>query len=158
MSLLQIMEFVLGSIDTWPTAILKSLFIEEPTPSNINTISAFFYGNGIPFYMASYFFNLRNDRGSVQSTNIMRKFFLLWQCLKFKRHFCVYYNTTFRKLMWLNGRAHKQMEDIVDQVPDIPLGIEGLVILLHSNEIGTYTGYCDGISLQRYLLQKTCHF
>ena len=119
-SLLQILEFILGNIDIWPAAILRRLFIEEPT------MSAFFCGNGIPFYMASYFFNLCNNRGSVQSTNIMRTFFVLWQCSKFGRHFSVYYNTTFKKLMWLNGRAHDQMEDhaVGQLLPDIPIGID----------------------------------
>ena len=124
MSLRQIMEFVLGGIDTWPKAILKCLFVDEPTPSNIKTVSAFFCGNGIPFYMANYFFNLCNDRGSIQVTNVIRTYFVLWQCLKFRRHFGVYYNTTFRKLMGLNGTAHNQMEDIVGQVLDVPLGID----------------------------------
>ena len=125
-SLLQILEFILGNIDTWPTAILRRLFIEQPTPSNIKTISAFFCGNGIPFYMASYFFNLCNNRGNVQSTNIMRTLFVLWQCSKFGRHFGAYYNTTFKKLMWLNGRAHNQMEDVAigRLLSDIPIGID----------------------------------
>ena len=126
MSLLEIMEFVLGSIDKWPTAILKRLFVAEPTPSNIKTLAAFFCGSGIPFCMANYFFNLCNDWGSDQATNIMRTYFVLWHCLKFRLHFGVYYNTTFRKLMWLNGGARNQMEDIAGQVPDVglPLGID----------------------------------
>ena len=73
--------------------------------------------------MAKYFYNLCNDRGSVQATNIMRTYFVLWQCLKFRRHFGVYYNT-FRKLMWINGITHNQMEDVVGQVPEVPLGID----------------------------------
>ena len=133
MSLLQILEFILGNIDTWPTAILRRLFIEEHTPSNIKTISAFFCGNGILFYLARYFFNLCNNRGNVQSTNIMRTFFVLWQCSKFARHFSVHYNTTFQKSMWLNGRAHNQIEDhaVAQLLPDIPIGIDKTGYFFH---------------------------
>jgi hypothetical protein len=49
---------VLGKIDTWPTTILNCLFVDAPTLSNIKSVAAFFYGNGIPFYIAHYFYSL----------------------------------------------------------------------------------------------------
>jgi hypothetical protein len=124
MFLLQVLEFVLGNIETLPAAIIKRLFIDEPTPSNIKTVAAFFYGNGIPFYIANYFFNLCNDQGGVQASDIMRTYYLIWQCSKYKSHLVVYYNTSFQKFMWINGRALTQMEYVIPHVPGVPLGIE----------------------------------
>ena len=126
------MELVLGSIETWPRAIIKHVFVEEPTSSNIKTVAAFFCRNGIPFYIANYFFSLCNDQGSVQASNIMRTYYVLWQCLKYKSHFGVYYNTTFQKFMWLNGRALDQMKYVIPNVPGVLLGIDrtGLSLLV----------------------------
>jgi hypothetical protein len=147
MILLQILEFVLGSIETWPATIIKHLFVEEPTLSNIKTLAAFFYGNGIPFYIAHYFYSLRNNRISDQASNIMRTYYVLWHCLKYRSHLGVYYNnTTFQKLMWINGRALDQMEYVLPHVSRVPLGIDGTS---HSYEIISYKGYRVGISVLR---------
>jgi hypothetical protein len=72
MILLQILEFILGNIEMWPATIIKHLFVEEPTLSNIKSVAALFYGNGIPFYIAHYFYSLCNDRINDQASNIMR--------------------------------------------------------------------------------------
>jgi hypothetical protein len=50
MILLHILEFIFGNIEPWPATIIKHLFGEEPTLSNIKAVAAFSYGNGIPFY------------------------------------------------------------------------------------------------------------
>jgi hypothetical protein len=80
----------------------------------------------------------------------MRTHHVLWHCLKYMRHQSVYYNiyyniffgfefisfpnrgflsaapcTTFKNLVWLNGRGLDQMEFVVPQVSDVPLGIDG---------------------------------
>jgi hypothetical protein len=54
----------------------------------------------------------------------MRKYYVLWHCLKYKSHLGVYYNT-FQKLMWINGRALDQMEYDLIHVSGIPLRIDG---------------------------------
>jgi hypothetical protein len=125
MILIQPLEFVLGNIDTWPTTTLNLLLVDAPTLSNIKTVTAFFYGNGIPFYIAHCFYSLCNDRICDRATNIMRTYYVLWHCLKLRNHLCVYYNKTFKNLMWINGRGLDQLEYVVLHVSYIPLGIEG---------------------------------
>jgi hypothetical protein len=48
----------------------------------------------------------------------------MWKMLKYVRHQALYYNTSYRRLMWLNGRGLDQMEFLVPMVSAVPLGIE----------------------------------
>jgi hypothetical protein len=48
----------------------------------------------------------------------------MWKMLKYVRHQAIYYNTSYRRLMWLNGRGLDQMEFLVPMVSTVPLGIE----------------------------------
>jgi hypothetical protein len=118
-----LLEFVVGEVDTWPTDVINSIFLEAPSYSSIKYIVTFFYGNGIPFYIAHYFYCLSNNHVCDRATNIMRIHYVLWHSLKYMRHQSVYYNTTFKQLMWLNGRGLDQMEFVVPMVSDITLGI-----------------------------------
>jgi hypothetical protein len=144
MILLHLLEFVLGSIDTWPTTILNGLFIEAPSLYNIKAVSAFFYGNGLPFHVAHCFYTLCNGHIDHRATAIMRSYYLLWQCLKYRNHLCIYYNTMFQKMIWINGRGLNQTEYVV--VPNgyhVLLGIDGTD---HPNKIISHKRYNIGIS------------
>ena len=52
MSLLQAIEDHLGSIYTWPVSIINYLFVDTPTPSVVEELTAFFAGNGVPQTLA----------------------------------------------------------------------------------------------------------
>jgi len=41
-------QTLLGSIETWPSEIIKLTFIEECNRSNIFRVISFFYGNCVP--------------------------------------------------------------------------------------------------------------
>jgi len=41
-------QTLLGSIETWPSEIIKLIFIEECNRSNIFRVISFFYGNCVP--------------------------------------------------------------------------------------------------------------
>jgi hypothetical protein len=55
----------------------------------------------------------------------MRSYYVLWHCLKYTSHICIYYNTTFNQSMWINGRGLNQIEYIVPPVSGVTLGIDG---------------------------------
>jgi hypothetical protein len=44
---------------------------------------------------------------------------------RFRPHLAVYYNTTFRRLMWINGRALFQTEFVAPVASHLLLGIDG---------------------------------
>lgn len=89
MFLMQALESLLGSIETWATAIIRLLFLDEPTPSTTRRVSAFFYGNGVPPHVASYFYNLRNEQGGLHVTDIMHTFYFIGQCSRYTPHIII---------------------------------------------------------------------
>jgi hypothetical protein len=123
MHLLPLLEFALGKVDTWSTEVLRDLFIDEPSLSSIKNLAGFFYGNGIPFYMAQALYHLCNDRYCDRVTDYLRLHYVIWHTLKYMRHQAVYNNTTFKALMWLNCRGLDQMEFVVPVVTNVLLGV-----------------------------------
>ena len=53
MSLIRAVESIIGSIESWPTHILEYLFCEIPDLDALESLIAFFYGNGIPCPMST---------------------------------------------------------------------------------------------------------
>ena len=49
--LLESVEQIIGLIEGWPFAILQ-LFLDNPDETSIISVSAFFYGNGVPVDLA----------------------------------------------------------------------------------------------------------
>ena len=45
---LSAVEQYLGAVETWPTVILRYLFIEEPTERSILEVTKHFFSNGVP--------------------------------------------------------------------------------------------------------------
>lgn len=121
MFLLQALESLLGSVETWPTTILKRLFVDESTHSAIKTVSAFLYGNGVPCTIASYFYNLCNEQGGAHTTDTMQTYYFIWQASIYSSDQSIYYNTALKRFMWIRGRGLGQMEP---HVSDVPLGLE----------------------------------
>jgi hypothetical protein len=52
----------LGPIDTWPTYIIRFLFVDIPTPTIVRKLTAFFIGNGVKVSIADDLYLLCNDR------------------------------------------------------------------------------------------------
>jgi hypothetical protein len=125
MFILQALESLLGSVEIWPTLIIRNLFFDEPNSTNIKRLSAFFYRNGIPFYIASYFFYLCNNRTNSYVNNIMENYYFQWQISQHTPHMAICYNTGCKKFCWINGRCLAQLEPIVSSpVSSIPIGWE----------------------------------
>jgi len=49
---LLVVEHRRGTIETWPSYIIRFLFLNCPRPQIIKKITAFFYGNGITPFLA----------------------------------------------------------------------------------------------------------
>jgi hypothetical protein len=56
MLLLTVLAFIVGPVDTWPSNVISAIFLQEPTLAFIKTVAAFFYGNGVTFFMANRFY------------------------------------------------------------------------------------------------------
>ena len=53
---LSTVENILGSIETWPSAIIVDLFITKPCTMIVQNVAAFMYGNFIPVEKAVLFY------------------------------------------------------------------------------------------------------
>jgi hypothetical protein len=60
---------IIGGFESWPTAILRLLFVEDSTRSNVRKMAAFFYGNGLPVHVAVLFYILCNGKHPVTITH-----------------------------------------------------------------------------------------
>ena len=125
MNLLLFLEFCLDKIDTWPTTVIRFLFLDYPSPATIMKVSAFFYGNGVPLRIAGYFYNLCNENGGVHVILAVFNFYSVWHSEKYTPHHAKYYNTLHKKFMWINGKYRPQLEPLLPDVSDIPLVLDG---------------------------------
>jgi hypothetical protein len=103
MHLLSISPFIVGPVETWPIYVISAIFLQEPTLASIKIVAEFFYGNVVPYLMALQFYFLCNY--VFELTTLAMRLHEVWQALRFRPHLAVYYNTTFRKMVWINGRA-----------------------------------------------------
>jgi hypothetical protein len=85
MKLLTILSFIVGPVETWPTHVISAIFLQEPTLTSIKIVAAFFYGNGVPYFMAHQFYFLCNYRVFERASVCMRLHYEMWQALRLDR-------------------------------------------------------------------------
>jgi len=122
MFLLQALELFLGNIKQWPTTILNHLIIDEPTPNIIRRVSAFFYGNNMPYNIASYFYEICNEYSGDYATNIMHSYYFIWRRARNAKHLAIYYDKGFKRYMYINGVCQSQNEPVILEFPVVTLG------------------------------------
>src|SRR5215475_2867189 len=88
MSVLNNVETCLGPIDTWPSYIIKLLFVDTPTPNIVKQYTAFMIGNGVNVDLAYDLYFLCNDEWCSQIKDDMYKFNFIWQRQLHKVHLC----------------------------------------------------------------------
>jgi hypothetical protein len=76
------------------------------------------------FHVADCFYTLCNGHIDHRATAIMRSYYLLWQCLKYTDHLCIYYNTMFKKCGLTEEVTIKQYV-VVPYGYHVLLGIDG---------------------------------
>jgi len=123
MYLLQHVEQHLGPLDTWPTYIIRYLFVDFPSPPIVKGLSAFFSGNNVPVYIASQLYLACNDTCNIHATNYMYQLYLRWQRCMYRFHMFEYYNVLKRKYIWTNGKAFNQKEEVSSIMRTPQLGI-----------------------------------
>jgi hypothetical protein len=74
-----LLEQQLRLIDTWPTYIIRYLFVDVLSSPIFKRLAAFFYGNGVPVYTAAHLYWACNDTCNLRETNYMYLLYLHWQ-------------------------------------------------------------------------------
>jgi len=102
-------ESQLDSIETWPTTILTIIFAYDPHMLNalpqLETVIAFFYGNGIPLQLACQFFNACNGHTFMHVKEQFRSLYEYWSRPESRPYSnkYYYYNMQEGKYMYING-------------------------------------------------------
>jgi hypothetical protein len=99
MFLAQYLVSVVGVFESWPTSILRAIFVEEPTNSNVRKVAAFFYGNGLPVHIAEQFYVLCKGKRPVTVTHHMYAAFYNWLLSERTPHLTMYYNVRQGRLL-----------------------------------------------------------
>jgi len=101
MSLLQAAEQYLGSINTWPSSIIFSLFAETPSPTIVEYLTEFFAGNDVPKT-----YRLYSTCNPEAANELVRQLFyarfFLWHSSDTVRRHSMYYDVRMKKLVRRN--------------------------------------------------------
>ena len=121
MSHLSYLERTLGSVHNWPQDILRYLFLTPPTVQTLCDLAAFFFGNHIPFPMASEFF-VECFSASRHQLELIRSKFVVWEALRDDTHLSEYYNMSRGQVVLLRGADYSD-ECVVCEESVVPIKI-----------------------------------
>jgi len=136
MCLLEQVEQRLGQIDTWPTYIIRYLFIDVTKHRIVRKLTASFYGNDIPESIASRFYNACNDIYNLHATEYNCNLYSHWQ----------------RCMYMMSGSNNSSLFDTLKQLSQGP-ALAGNVSSFKSKQLYQYVrrhyyivGYCTIMS------------
>jgi len=103
MSPLQAAEQHLGSINTWPSSIIFSLFAETPSPRIIEYLTYFFSSNALPKTLAYKLYSACNPEAANELVRqLFYTRFSLWHSSDTVRRHSLYYDVRLKKLVRRN--------------------------------------------------------
>jgi len=103
MSPLQAAEQHLGSINTWPSSIIFSLFAETPSATVIEYLTDFFSGNALPKTLAYKLYSACNPEAANELVRqLFYTRFSLWHSSDTVRRHSLYYDLRLKKLVRRN--------------------------------------------------------
>ena len=79
MCLLQSVEYLIGTIYSWPRIILKYLFYEPANQLSTRAIINFLYGNGVSCEMAVQLFRACNENSTDELTEHFYYYYEVYQ-------------------------------------------------------------------------------
>jgi len=125
MDVLSVVEQRLGAVTTWPTYMLKNVFVEDPTRQSVREVAGFMYGNGVPHRIATRCFQLCNGGRLAEIECGMFEWFYVWNRSPHKVHMEEYWSVELKAWAWLNGSAlDRGPERVVGSVEITEFGLE----------------------------------
>ena len=110
MSILTALQSDLGDFETWPSLVLRRLFVDEPTDAIIVALTAFFYGNGSSVALCSQAYHACNPAATASHTDHIYTLYAYWREGSTWRRISVYYSISCRRYLYLNGGLLDQYE------------------------------------------------
>jgi len=136
---LSTVENILGSIETWPSAVIVDLFITKPCTMSVQNVAAFMYGNCIPVEKAVDCFIACVGIESYYVSCAVKDWYTTWDNIPHKTHFAKYYSMAYKRWMWLNGKFAAQNEavypdedDVMNSLDDFGIENAGCPLLINT--------------------------
>jgi hypothetical protein len=111
MMLVDLVEMKLGPICGWPSYFLCYLFVDVPNRRNVNQLSAFFFGNGLPYGLACRVYKAWNPTVPRGALETMFDQYSMWRKASNTSHMCEYYNMRIGKFVYVNGSSSEAGSD-----------------------------------------------
>jgi hypothetical protein len=123
MLLLDLVEHKLQPILSWPTQILLILLVHVPDPRKVEELSAFFFGNGLPFGLAWRLYRACNPTVTRATIEVMYDFYSVWEKSR-PTPGGEYYDTRIKKYLYINRPLSNQLQRDQPEVTGMVFGIE----------------------------------
>jgi hypothetical protein len=123
MLLIDLVEYELEPILSWPTQILFILLVDVPNPRGVEELSAFFFGNGLPYGLAWRLYKACNPTVTRATLEVMYDFYSIWK----KSHPTPggeYYDMRIRKFLFINRPLSNQLQRDKPEVIGMDFGNE----------------------------------
>lgn len=112
MFLLSFLEEQLGTINSWPTYVLKLLFTEELNTVGIASLAAFFFGNAIPLNAALAFCLCCNYDDPAIIQRMMTLCYEDWHTAPNSTWLVIYYNMKDKRQRFINGPVIRVRDEL----------------------------------------------
>jgi hypothetical protein len=109
MLLIDLVEHELGPILSWPTQILFILLVHVPDLRRVEELSAFFFGNGLPYGLAWRLYKACNPTVTRATLEIMYDFYSIWK-ISHPTPGVEYYDMRIRKFLSINRPLSNQLQ------------------------------------------------
>jgi hypothetical protein len=123
--LIDLVEKELGPIDIWPTHILCYLCVDAPNPRIIKKLSAFFFGNELPYGLAWRLYKACNPTVTQDAFETVYDLYSVWRKSWNTPQKCEYYNMRIGKYVYINGSFLNQLELARSEVTVMQFELEG---------------------------------
>jgi hypothetical protein len=110
MDSLSLVEERVGAVETWPSYIIRHMFMDEPNARTVKSLAGFLYGNEVDLESAIKCVNACNGVNRGYVSREMHAWYYTWQLNSDSRHMAEHYNTLIKCNVWINGREHDQLE------------------------------------------------
>ena len=106
---LAVVEAQISGVDSWPSYVLRYMFLLEPN-AHVMKVAAFMYGNDVRLSDAMACYNACNGRRQSRVETVLRAWYFVWDRDVNQSHKEQYYSMRLKCQAWINGKAREQYE------------------------------------------------
>jgi hypothetical protein len=113
---LSLVEVRVCAVETWPSFIIRHMFMDEPNGLTVKNLAGFLYEKEVPLETAIKCVNACNGVNGGYLSREMHGWYYVWQLNSGSRHMAEYYNTLINCNACINGWEHDQLEEVPGSV------------------------------------------